>query len=165
MAEDIRMENQAGQAQAAEPAGDIVPEFYDEMGIIGPETKVTGNIVTKGHVTVLGSVKGDITAKGNVIIKGDVKGKIICDNALLEDCSISANIDAKSRVSIKEGVTVKGQINCGSISVMGTVIGNIEAKDKVGLSETAVIKGNVRSALIGTSLGAQIEGHISVCPE
>ena len=67
---------------------EIVSEIYDEMGVIGPDTKVYGNISTKGHVTILGTVKGDISANGNVIVKGIVKGKIICDNILLAAVSM-----------------------------------------------------------------------------
>lgn len=141
---------------------EIVSEIYDEMGVIGPDTKVYGNISTKGHVTILGTVKGDISANGNVIVKGIVKGKITCDNILLENANVQANIEAKHQVSIKDGVTVNGQILCGSINVRGTVLGDINARDKVGLAETAIINGDITAAYLGAALGAKINGRVSI---
>ncbi len=142
---------------AADSANEITVEVYDEMGVIGP-----GNIRTKGHVTVLGSVKGDISANGNVIIQRNVKGKIICDNLLLENSKLEADIEAKGQVSIKGGVTVKGQISCKSISVMGTVLGDIKADEKIGLADTAVIRGDISAKGLGTAPGAKIEGKVSI---
>lgn len=144
------------------PTEELTVEVYNEMGVIGPQTRLTGNIVTKGHVTVLGSVKGDITASGNVIVKGTVKGKICCDNLLLENALVEADIQAKSQVSIRAGVTLKGQLDCGSASIMGTVLGSIKADDKVGLAESAVIRGDITAACLGVAPGAKIEGKINV---
>lgn len=143
-------------------ADKLVIEVYDEMGVIGPETKVDGNIVTKGHVTVLGTVKGDISASGNVIVRGPVTGKIVCNNLLLESSNVEASIEAKGQVQIKSEVTVKGEILCGSVNVMGTVLGDITASDKVGLSETAVIRGNISAAYLGAAFGAKINGKSSI---
>lgn len=159
---EIKNDFQSPEDASNRQTNEIVAEVYDEMGIIGPETKIAGNIVTKGHVTVLGTVKGDISANGNVIIRGNVKGKILCDNLLLENSNLEADIDAKGQVSIKGGVTVKGQICCSSINVMGTVIGDIKAAEKIGLAETAVIKGNITASSLGTALGAKIDGKVSI---
>lgn len=152
----------AGAASFNTPTEELAVEIYDEMGIIGPQTKLTGNIVTKGHVTVLGSVKGDISASGNVIVKGTVKGKIICNNLLLENALVEADIEAKSQVSVRAGVTLKGRLDCGSASIMGTVLGSIKAADKVGLAESAVIRGDIAAACLGVAPGAKIEGKITV---
>lgn len=150
------------QTQPQVQTNEIVADVYDEMGIIGPATKLDGNIVTKGHITVLGTVRGDITANGNVIIKGSIKGKIICDNLLLENSKVEADIEAKGQVSIKGEVTVKGQISCSSVNVSGTVLGDIKATDKVGLTDTAIVKGNITAAYLGVALGAKVEGKISI---
>lgn len=140
----------------------IVSEMQNEMGIIGPKTKITGNITTNGHLTVRGSVAGDISAKGNVIVTGAVKGSIKCDNLLLEGADVTANIEAQNMISVKEGVVFNGTIQCKDITVIGTVNGDIVASGKVGLASSAVVKGNIKAAAMGMELGAKIEGSIAI---
>lgn len=150
------------KVEVAENNKEIVPEIYDEMGIIGAATKVTGNITTKGHVTVMGTVKGDISAKGNVIISGSVTGKIKCSNLLFESGVLTGDIEANNLVSINESVTLTGAIICKDITVVGTVLGNITATGKVGLASTAVVKGDIKSAQMGMEMGAKLDGKISI---
>ena len=50
-------------------------------GIIGKQTKVTGDIKTKGHVTIEGTVTGDVSARGNVIVNEGSIGGIVGVNA------------------------------------------------------------------------------------
>ena len=140
----------------------IVPEVYDEMGIIGPETKVVGDIETKGHVTVLGSVQGDINAKGNVVIAGKIEGNIKCDNFYVEAGKLETNIEAKGLVLIKDDVTLKGTVTCKDITITGTVVGDIIATGKVGLGSTAVVKGSIKAGQMGMELGSKFEGSLSV---
>lgn len=56
---------------------EVVSEFSDETGIIGEETKVLGNIKTKGHVEVFGFVKGNIEAKGDVFVVGKDRKSVV----------------------------------------------------------------------------------------
>ena len=141
---------------------EIVSSVVDEMGIIAANTKITGNITTKGHLTVAGTVIGDINAKGNVIVTGTVKGKIICSNLLLENCSIQSEITASESIMIKENVSVQGRISCCDISVMSFVNGDITASGKIGLSKDAVVKGNITASALGVEAGAKIEGMLSI---
>lgn len=141
---------------------EIVSEMQNEMGIIGPNTKVTGNIATKGHVTVKGSVYGDIDAKGNVVVSGTVKGNVKCDNLLIQSGNMTAEIEAQNAVSIKEEVVFNGTIRCKDITITGTINGDIFAAGKVGLSSTAVVKGNIKASAMGMEIGAKVEGNIAI---
>ena len=47
---------------------EIVSDVIEEMGTIAAHTKIAGNITTKGHLAVMGTVIGDISAKGNVLV-------------------------------------------------------------------------------------------------
>lgn len=143
-------------------SGAIIPEVYDEMGIIAADTKVIGDIETKGHLTIMGQVQGNIDAKGNIIVSGKVDGNIKCDNFLVESGTLESNLEVNNSVAIKESVTLKGSIICKDITVTGTVIGDIAASGKVGLASTAVIKGNIKAASMGMELGAKLEGHIAI---
>lgn len=141
---------------------EIIPEIYDEMGVIGSSTKITGNITTKGHITINGTVKGDITAKGNVIISGSVTGKINCSNLFLETGTLTGDILSDNLVSINKGVSMTGSIVCRDITVVGTVLGNISASGKVGLASTAVVKGDIKAAEMGMEMGAKLDGRVSI---
>jgi len=140
----------------------LVAEVIDEMGIIGPETKVIGDITTKGHITVMGSVQGNIDAKGNVIISGKIDGDIKCDNFFVESGKLETNITATGLVLIKDDVALKGTVACKDITITGTVIGDIVATGKVGLSSTAVVKGSIKAAEMGMELGAKFEGSLTI---
>lgn len=140
----------------------IVPEVYDEMGVIGPETKIIGDIATKGHITVMGSVVGNIDAKGNVIIAGKIDGDIKCDNFYVEEGKLETNIDAKGTVLIKDNVILKGTVTCKNITITGTVLGDIVASGKVGLAKTGVVKGSIKAAEMGMELGAKLEGSVAI---
>ena len=161
MAENERIINEQTSAPS-EGTREIVSEIADEMGTISSGTRVTGNITTKGHLAVAGTVLGDITAKGNVIITGNVKGKITCNNLMLENCSLNTEINASECVIVKEGVKIAGKIFCKDITVKGSIVGDITASGKVGLSAEAAVRGNIAAAAIGVAVGAKLEGNLSI---
>ena len=44
----------------------------DETGVIAANTKVTGDIVTRGHLMIYGEVEGNVTAAGNITATGRI---------------------------------------------------------------------------------------------
>ena len=141
---------------------EIVNSVVDEMGVIAENTRVVGDISTRGHLAVAGTVEGNISAKGNVIITGVVKGNISCDNLMMEHSMLTTEIRATGHVAVKEGVTINGKIYCNDISVMGTVNGDIEAAGKLALSGMAVVNGNIKAASLGVEFGAKLNGSIAI---
>ena len=141
---------------------EIIPEVYDETGVIGPATKVKGDISTKGHLDIQGSVNGNIEAKGNILVSGNVIGKMKCGNLLIQSGNIQSEVEAGSLVSIKEGATLTGRISGKDITVAGTVNGDIVATGKVGLASTAVVKGNITASAMGMEIGAKLCGTMSI---
>ncbi len=159
--DDERMMNQQNTDYSDETR-EIVSEIIDEMGTIAENTKITGNITTRGHLAVAGTVIGDISAKGNMIITGNVQGKISCSNLMLESCVLNTEINASECVVIKENVKVSGKIFCKDITVMGNVVGDISCSGNIGLSHNAVIHGNISASALGVETGAKIEGNVSI---
>lgn len=141
---------------------EIIPEVYDETGVIGPATKVTGDISTKGHLDIQGAVHGNIEAKGNILVSGNVTGKMKCGNLLIQSGNIQSEVEAGSLVSIKEGAMLTGKISCRDITIAGTVNGDIIATGKVGLASTAVVKGNITAGAMGMEIGAKLSGVMSI---
>ena len=140
-----------------------VEEIANEMGIIGKLTKVTGDIKTKGHLTIEGTVTGDVSAKGNVIVRGAVNGTITCNNLMVEASSLeAAEIIAQGTVVVKESNAVLCDISCKDITVAGKVEGRIDATDRVGLAGTAEVIGDIKASQIAVDLGAKIKGALMI---
>lgn len=140
---------------------EIIREVADELGVISADMRVEGDILTKGHLVIDGNVEGNVSAKGNIVVRGNVRGKIICDNLILEQCSLVTEIEAMGQVSVKEA-NVTGKISCRDLSVNGTVNGDITARDSLALSAIAVVNGDIKAARMGMEFGAVVNGNISM---
>ena len=140
---------------------EIVQEVVDELGIISEDTRIEGDITTKGHLAIDGYVEGNVKAKGNIIVRGMIKGTIACDNLILENCNLVTEINATGQVSVKGG-TISGKIKCKDISVNGTVNADIDASESIALSSVAVVNGNIKAGRIGMEFGAILNGSISM---
>jgi cytoskeletal protein CcmA (bactofilin family) len=96
--------------------------------VIGPATRLEGNLNLQGNIRVDGSIRGDIaaeeavviiggqgTVEGNITAKyvflaGKVKGNITASGSLEISSSAEVEGDLKyTRISIEEGATVQGK--------------------------------------------------------
>ncbi len=155
---DAKAENRQKNEKAA-PVKEVSCEPVDELGIISAGTRVEGNIEAKGNLQIAGTVEGNVTATGNVTITGNVKGLIKCKDLVLENCNLTAEIQAAGDVFIKRG-SVNGGILCKNINVAGTVNGNINAGGTIALLDGAVVRGDIKATRMGMEFGAFVDGKI-----
>jgi cytoskeletal protein CcmA (bactofilin family) len=105
--------------------------------MIGPNSKVNGDISFDGFCHVDGSVKGNI----------------------------SADSESNSELSIAEEGTVEGGVSVPYVALYGIVKGDVVASQRIELGATARVIGNVYYNLIEMAIGAEINGKLVHQPE
>jgi cytoskeletal protein CcmA (bactofilin family) len=98
-------------------------------------------------------VNGDLHFEGGCHIDGTVKG------------SVSADLDSSSAVSISEEGGVEGSVTVSYVVLNGIVRGDVYANQRVELGPTARVIGNVYYNLIEMAIGAEINGKLVHQPE
>ena len=140
----------------------IVPNVLEETAIIAEDTRVVGNIRTKGHIAIAGTLEGDVVAAGNVVVSGSVRGNIEAGNVIVEAGQLIANIKPKGQVIIKDGVVLNGDIDAKELSLMGIVNGDIVCEGSVGLLSTARLNGDITCGYLGIEIGAKFNGNVEM---
>ena len=84
------------------------------INIIGSETSITGDIVTKGDIRMDGKLKGNLKANGKVIIgeTGFVEGTITCKNLevlgkILGNITVEELAILKTTANLEADITTK----------------------------------------------------------
>ena len=105
--------------------------------LVGPETKISGDVFFRGHCHIDGVVKGNV----------------------------SAGSDTGSVLSVADTGTVDGGVTVPFVVLNGIVKGDLFAKQRVELGATARVVGNVYYNLIQMAEGADINGRLVHQPE
>jgi cytoskeletal protein CcmA (bactofilin family) len=105
--------------------------------LVGPNTKVNGDLGFCGRCHIDGVVKG----------------------------SVSADSNSYSALSIAEDGSVEGGVTVPYVVLHGLVRGDVVASQRVELGPTARVIGNVYYNLIEMAIGAEINGKLVHKPE
>lgn len=98
-------------------------------------------------------VNGDLHFDGGCHVDGTVKGSVIAD------------ADSDSALSISEDGSVEGGVNVPYVVLHGIVRGDVVAGQRVELGPTARVIGDVYYNLIEMAIGAEINGKLVHQPE
>jgi len=139
-----------------------VEEETVEKGItvITKEATVLGDILTEGHIDIVGRVKGNIDAKGDVAIHGVVRGDVGGSKIGLYNCRVKGNLDAGLGVIVDDGSIIGGDVKTKNIIFDGKVKGNIEAENVVVLRSHSYCLGDVSAASLAIEPGAVLNGKV-----
>ena len=129
---------------------------------IGEDTVITGNIETKGHIDILGTVKGNIAAEGNVALRSDIKGNVKGNNIGLGACNVNGDIEASKNILTDPESDITGNIKGSEISVAGQVSGDVKATKMVVLKKDAVMEGDIETDGLVVEPGAIMNGRVSI---
>ncbi len=98
-------------------------------------------------------VNGDLFFAGGCHIDGTVKG------------NVSADSESDSALSISEDAVVEGGVTVPYVVLNGIVRGDVFAHQRVELGPTARVIGNVYYNLIEMAIGAEINGKLVHQPD
>ncbi len=104
----------------------------DIQTLIGPGTRVHGDVEFAGGCHVDGEVVGNVRATGATA----------------------------ATLSISESGRVEGSVSAPFVVLNGTVQGDVRAAERVELGATAKVVGNVHYRLIEMAIGAEINGKL-----
>lgn len=105
--------------------------------LVGPNSRVIGDLFFKGGCHVDGTIKGNV----------------------------SADSDSDSALSISEDAIVEGGVTVPYVVLNGIVRGDVFAHQRVELGPTARVIGNVYYNLIEMAIGAEINGKLVHQPD
>lgn len=150
-----------------EPETQEGPELEEDapaerLGVISEDTRVTGDILTDGHLQIGGIVEGNVYAKGDINVTGKIKGRICCLNMESYGQIETDEIEAKGRVILGEDMSIKGNVICRDAAISGRVYGNLFVSGNLTLSRSAVITGDIKTVAMSAELGAEINGNVSM---
>lgn len=86
--------------------------------MIGPGTKILGNIETNGDIRIDGNIEGNVNSKGKVVVgaNGFVKGEVVCSNAEIAG-TLNGKLVVSELLSLKASSKVNGDIKSGKLSI------------------------------------------------
>ena len=105
--------------------------------LVGPNSKINGDLFFEGGCHLDGTVKGNV----------------------------SADSDSNSALSISEDAIVEGGVTVPYVVLHGIVRGDVFANQRVELGPTARVIGNVYYNLIEMAIGAEINGKLVHQPD
>ncbi|MEJ2603012.1 MAG: polymer-forming cytoskeletal protein [Gammaproteobacteria bacterium] len=93
-------------------------------------------------------VQGDLYFEGGCHVDGTVHGNVI------------AEPESDSALSVSENGKIEGNVTVPNVVLRGTVRGDLSAGERVELGPTARVIGNVYYNLIEMAVGAEINGKL-----
>ena len=146
-------------ADGSSPAGE--GETTEKgISIITREATVLGDIITEGHIDIIGKVRGNIAAQGDVAIHGQVRGNVDGEKIGLYNSRVKGNLSAGQGIIVNDSSIIDGDVTTKNIIFDGKVRGNIEADSVVVLRSHSYLLGDVTAASIAVEPGAVINGTV-----
>lgn len=86
--------------------------------VISSETHLKGNLETASSLELRGTIEGDCAIGGILWVRhgGGITGAITVEAAVLEG-EVRGNIQAKERVELRSGSSLRGNIDAGSLAI------------------------------------------------
>lgn len=130
------------------------------VSLISREATVLGDIITDGHIDIVGKVRGNIDAEGNVAVRGLVSGDVSGEKIGLYKCRVKGNVNGGTGVVIDSDSVIIGDIDTDNLVLGGKLKGDIRALKMAVLRSDAYFIGDVETESIAVESGAVVNGNI-----
>lgn len=162
-AEETELEKEVEKAMAEQIMNLAQEEVADETAVITAGMVITGDMVSKGSIDILGKVKGNVEILGKLNISGTIEGDSKAAEVFADAARITGKVTAEGTIKIGQNSVIIGDIIASSAVIAGAVKGDIDVQGPVILDASAVVMGNIKSKSVQINNGAVIEGMCSQC--
>ncbi len=138
-------------------------EAVDETAVVTEGMTITGDIMSRGSMELIGTVNGNLDIYGKLNITGTIQGDSKAAEIFAEGAKITGEVNSQGSVKIGQSSVVIGNIVAASAVIAGAVKGDIDVQGPVILDTTAIVMGNIKSKSVQINNGAVIEGLCSQC--
>lgn len=135
----------------------------DEKSVITEAMTITGDIISRGSMEVLGTITGNIDILGKLDVTGVVNGNSKAAEIYAESAKIMGEVNSLGSVKVGQSSVIIGNIMATSAVIAGAVKGDIDVKGPVILDTSAIVMGNIKSKSVQINNGAVVEGMCSQC--
>ena len=132
------------------------------MGVtlISKEATVLGDIVTEGHIDIVGKVRGNVDAEGNVAVRGLVSGDLSGEKIGLYKCRVKGNLNAETGVVIDSDSVIIGDVDTENVVLGGKLKGDVKAIKMAVIRSDAYFLGDVETESLAVESGAIVNGNV-----
>jgi len=151
-----------GQPVYYNEAANEEPADASAMGVslISKEATVLGDIVTEGHIDIIGKVRGNVEAEGNVAVRGLVSGDLSGEKIGLYKCRVKGNLSAGTGVVIDSDSVIIGDVDTDNVVLGGKLKGDIKAMKMAVIRSDAYFLGDVETESLAVESGAVVNGNV-----
>ena len=130
------------------------------VSLISKEATVLGDIITEGHIDIVGKVRGNVDAEGNVAVRGLVSGDLSGEKIGLYKCRVKGNLKAGTGVVIDSDSVIIGDVDTDNVVLGGKLKGDIKAINMAVLRSDAYFIGDVVTESLAVESGAVVNGNV-----
>jgi cytoskeletal protein CcmA (bactofilin family) len=155
-------------APAPKPVVKAEPKNNSEEAIAAMETMInegtiiTGSIVSKNALRILGTVEGDVSTTSSMELSGDVTGKVVAKQLTLKEGTIEGDVNCGECMNMDSGSLILGNVTAKELTLDGKVRGNIDVKDALTVQANSVVMGDIAAATIQMEQGSTVCGKVSI---
>lgn len=161
--EETELEKEVEKAMAEQIMNLEAEEVADETAVITAGMTITGDMISKGSIDILGRVKGNVEILGKLNISGTIEGDSKAAEVFADSAHITGKVTADGTIKIGQNSVIIGDIIASSAVIAGAVKGDIDVQGPVILDASAIVMGNIKSKSVQINNGAVIEGMCSQC--
>ena len=135
-----------------------------EMTVIGPDTRIKGEMFFEKSARILGQFEGKIIAQGEVQIGNGAECNAAVEaQRIVVDGKVNGPIAAHDRLTLTENAQVQGDITAGTLVVAegASFVGNCN----VGPRAQEILKNSPNATTTKPALATEPKGSIGHSPE